>query len=460
MLPKIAIVGRPNVGKSSLLNLLAGRMISIVDAMAGVTRDRISATVDLPTEAGKSLTVEAIDTGGHGIEDVQNLTAEVERQIAHALAEADMVLFVVDAQTGITPLDHEVARLLRASQTVKGGHSKPILVVANKVDGPSHESAAFEAMQLGFGEPVMVSATSGFHKHDLFDAVRHRIEKLIAQGRVSREPRPDPGILLAIIGKRNAGKSTLVNALAGSDRVIVSEQEGTTRDSVDVRFEVGGKVFTAIDTAGVRKRKSMKQDIEYYSHHRALRSIRRADVCLLLIDATVPVSQVDKQLGNEILKHHKPTILVVNKWDMVEDKHDQDEYLEYLDKTMQGFRFAPIAFVSAAKQDGIEDLLAMANNLHAQCGHRVTTGELNRVLQQIIAERAPSSKVGHRPRIFYASQVGVNPPTVVLWVNDPAMFDNTYQRFLLNRFRDVLPYSEVPIDLQIRRRSRVQLDGE
>jgi GTPase len=452
MLPKVVIVGRPNVGKSSLLNLLAGKMVSIVDPTAGVTRDRVSAHVELVPEFRDKHAkfVELVDTGGYGIEDVQDLTADVERQIAYGMAEADLILFVVDAQQGILPLDREVAKLLREQRGRGRENQAKIVLVANKVDGPSHEPFAYEAMQLGFGEPVLVSAASGHHKGMLIDAVLENID----WEKVGEARPPDAGLMLAIVGKRNAGKSTLVNALAGAPRVIVSEKEGTTRDSVDVRFEIDDKVYTAIDTAGVRKTKSLAGDIEYYSHHRALRSVRRADVVLFLFDASVPVSQVDHQLGNEIQKHFKPTVIVVNKWDLAQGKATQDEYAEYLDKEMKGLDFAPIVFTVAKDADGLKEVLALARNLHEQASHRVTTSELNQVMEQLLKEKTPTSGIGRRPKIYYATQLGVNPPTIGLFVNDPSMFDNSYQRFLINRFRELLPFAEVPIKLIIRGREK------
>ena len=436
--------------------MLAGRRISIVDAMPGVTRDRISATVQLPPSLSdeSSQTIELVDTGGHGIEDTQDLTAQVERQIALGVDQADMILFVVDAQSGILPLDQQVGQLLR---TYAG--RRPVLLVVNKVDGPSHEAAAAEAHRLGAGEPVMVSATSGYNKSALIDVIRRKLDVVPGAGEV-QSASADAGVLLAIVGKRNAGKSTLVNALTGTERVIVSEIEGTTRDAVDVRFELEGNVFTAIDTAGVRKRKSMRQDLEYYGHHRALRSMRRADVVLLLIDASVPVSQVDSKLSREILQHYKPCVIVVNKWDLAESDHTQQQYMDYLDKAVKGLVFAPILFVSAAHQEGLADLVAMAMNLHQQAGHRVPTAQLNRIAEQILAERTAVSKVGKRPKVYYVTQLAIHPPTIGLFVNDPDLFDPTYKRFLVNRLRDELPYSEVPIKLLIRPRSRVPKAGQ
>lgn len=453
MLPKIVIVGRPNVGKSSLLNVLAGRRVSIVDPTAGVTRDRVATTIEVPGvyKGDDPDFAELIDTGGYGIEDSMDLTAEVEQQIAHGLAEADLILFVVDAQTGIVPLDRTVAKVLRTS----GAQSKPVVLVANKVDAENHEAGMYEAAALGFGEPIGISAKTKHHLYQLYDAIRSQIDFTVER----QEKAPEPGILVALVGKRNAGKSTLINALAGSDRVIVSEKEGTTRDSVDVRMELdtkdGKKVFTCIDTAGVRKTKSLAGDIEFYSQHRSLRSVRRADVCLLLVDAAVPISQVDVQLVGEINKHHRPTVIVVNKWDLAEEKYTQEQYVEYLDDALKGLGFAPIIFISAAKEEGMAEVVAMALNLHEQASHRVTTGELNRFIELVMQERGPAaSKGGKRPKVYYATQLETNPPTIALFVNDPDLFDKNYQRFLMNRMRDELPFAEVPIKLLVRARTR------
>lgn len=456
-LPKIVITGRPNVGKSSLFNMLIGRRMSIVDPTPGITRDRVSAVAELPSslhgQMARPCFVELTDTGGHGIEDIDHLTDQVEQQIAYGLDEATLILFVVDAQSGLTTLDEQVGRMLRTIHASQSTLTARIIVVANKVDGISHELSALEATRLGFGQPVMVSATSGYRKAELFEMLRTRLERLTGtSGEVAATHRPDPGVLMAIVGKRNAGKSTLVNTLAGEPRVIVAETQGTTRDAIDVRFQIDGETITAIDTAGVRKRKSLSGDIEFYSHHRSLRSIRRAHVVLFLIDATVPVSQVDKQLGNEVLHHYKPTVIVVNKWDLAEEHHTQEEYAHYLDRALLGFSYAPIAFISASSGQGMREVVAMAMNLHQQANHRVTTGELNRVMKQILVERTPHAKLGNHPKIYYASQIDTHPPTVGLWVNRPQMFDNNYQRFLLNRLRDRMPWSEVPIKLLIRPR--------
>lgn len=450
-LPRIAIVGRPNVGKSSLMNRLAGRKISIVDPTAGVTRDRVATTIEVPgNEPGDDARLATlIDTGGYGIEDSMQLTAEVEQQIAQGLADADLVLFLIDAQSGVVPLDETVAHVLRTTADKK----KPILIVANKVDAENLEPAGYDALRLGFGDPVMVSATTRHNLNALYRAIHGHIDFEKYTDEDERDS--DAGILVAVVGKRNAGKSTLVNALAGEQRVIVSEKEGTTRDSVDVRCQIEDKVFTLIDTAGVRKNKSLADDIEYYSQHRSLRSVRRADVCLLLVDASVPISQVDHQLVNEITKHHRPTVVVINKWDLAEQEHTQDEYVAYLDDALKGLAFAPIVFTTASQGEGMREAVALALNLYEQANHRMGTSALNRAIEEIAAERGPSNKHGRHAKLYYATQTGVSPPTVVLFVNDADLFDNNYRQYLINRMRDYVDFSEVPIRLFIRGKDKM-----
>ena len=392
-----------------------------------------------------------IDTGGYGIKDAMDLTVQVEQQIASGLAEADMVMFVVDAQSGLTTLDHTVAQVLRTSAG-SGNNRKPILLVANKVDADNWEPVAYNAMQIGFGEPVMVSANTKYGINTLCNTIHERLDFTQFN---DEDDEAMEGIKVALVGKRNAGKSTLVNALAGEERVIVSEKEGTTRDSVDVKIQVGDKDFTLIDTAGVRKTKSLAGDIEFYSQHRSLRSVRRADVCLLLVDASLAISQVDHQLVNEIVKHNRPTVIVVNKWDLAEDEYTQDEYVEYLDDALKGLSFAPIVFVSATEQEGMREAVAMALNLYEQANHRMGTSELNRAIEEITAERGPSNKRGKHAKIYYATQVDVSPPTIALFVNDDDLFNNNWQQYLINRMREYVAFSEVPIKLLIRGKEKL-----
>jgi len=328
-LPIVAIVGRPNVGKSSLLNCLVGRRIAIVDSVPGVTRDRIIAPVPLADGY-----VELLDTGGFvaaakrdrspaqpATGKGNDLTEQVARQIEYAVASAELILFVVDAQAGVQPLDRAAARMLRRQ-------NKPVILVANKVDAPDTRVELGELSALGAGEPMPVSALHHRGTEDLLQAVAGKL------GPLGRQRPPEPVMKLAIVGKRNVGKSTFINTLAGAQRVIVSEVPGTTRDSVDVQVEMEGRTLLAIDTAGIRKRRQLADDVEYYGLHRALRSIRRADVVLFMIDATEPVGRVDKQLGGYISGLFKPTVLVLNKWDLAEDRADREEYAPYLTGAM------------------------------------------------------------------------------------------------------------------------------
>jgi len=453
---EIAIVGRPNVGKSSLLNMLAGRRVAIVDPTAGVTRDRLSVQITLPpTATAPERRVDLVDTGGYGLsgsaEDATGpkLTRLVERQIELALESASLILFVVDAQTTVTPLDRNVAKMLRGANL-----RVPVLLVANKVDAPVHEAGAYETMTLGFGEPIFISATTGYNKFELLEAIADALPQPPDQTGPTTDSSAPP--CMAIVGKRNAGKSTLVNALAGDERVIVSDIEGTTRDAIDVPIRRDDMAFTLVDTAGLRKAKSLDGDLEYYGHHRALRSIRRADVVLLLVDATVPVSQVDKTLAKEILKHFKPVVIVVTKWDLAEDRTTPEAFGEYFVKALPALSFAPVAIVSAQEDEGLDELLETASQLNAQAGQRVGTGEMNRLMERWVEEHPPPSRTGKRCRIYYATQLGVHPPTIGLFVNDPDRFDATYQRYLINRCREELPYPEVPIRLVIRARRSIK----
>jgi GTP-binding protein len=469
-LPQVAIVGRPNVGKSSLLNRLAGRRVSIVDPTPGVTRDRVAAVVEIPAPSdtprgtpGRSM--EFIDTGGYGVyaaegkrfddigADLSTLTKDIEAQIKAAIEQADVILFVIDAQSGLTALDRTIADLIR-----RRGQADKVLPVANKCDGEEWISHAAEGAALGFGEPACVSATSRFGMRRLLESLYDRVANAQAKPQAAPGTAPKDELKLAIVGKRNSGKSTLINAWAGEERVIVSEIAGTTRDSIDVRFEIEGRSILAIDTAGVRKRKSFADDIEFYAHTRMEASIRRADVVLLLVDATAEVSQVDQKLAQELQEQYKPTIIVVTKWDLARKKLKTEAYVDYLTQQLRGLEFAPIIFISAKTGEGLKDLVAMAFNLHEQAGHREPTARLNEAMEQIMKQRGPAAKGGKRAKVLYMSQVDIFPPTIVMVVNDPTLFEGTYERYLLNELREVLPFSEVPIKLIFKKRERMPLE--
>jgi GTP-binding protein len=478
-IPRITIVGRPNVGKSSLLNMLAGSKVSIVDPTAGTTRDRVSALVELPDpDGGPPRAVELTDTGGFGAyaeegqrfnevgADLATLRGDIEAQIAHAVESADLILFCVDAQAGVTPLDREVARRLREGRLGPDGAGRGrggpgvsglVRVIATKVDGPKWEAHAHELSSLGFGEPLLCSARNNYFRRDLVDAIVRALPP------DDGEPGPRPDLTVAIIGKRNAGKSSLVNALAGQERVIVSEIAGTTRDAVDVRVESDGRSVLVIDTAGLRRKKSFANRIEWWAFDRARRSIDRADVVLLLVDATEPVSQVDQQLAMLVQKSWKPCVLVVTKWDLVEGRVGPrgrpvtpEDYGAYLRDELKGLDFAPISLVSARTGLNVRETVGLAFELKAQGELRVGTGQLNRLVREIIERRGPASKLGTFAKVYYVAQVRGSPPTIVLVVNKPSLFDPGYMRFLENRLREELPFAEVPIRILVRARRRKQ----
>jgi GTP-binding protein len=483
--PRIAIVGRPNVGKSSLFNRLARRRVSIVDDIPGVTRDRVDLVleIDPPVESPRGTQpIEAvlIDTGGYGVytaegrrynevgEDLTRLTPDIENQIRAARQMAEVVIFMVDAQAGITALDETVSRMLR-EESIPG----VVIPVASKVDSDAWVAHGLEAAGFGLGEPSLISSTSGRGVRELIDRLHGVLATVMADraamGEADAErkrptPRPIVGeavvdLKVAMVGRRNVGKSTLINALAGEPRMIVSEIAGTTRDAVDVRFERDGQAIVAIDTAGLRKKKSFAEDVEFYAYHRMLEAIGRCDVAVLLLDATREVSQVDKKLSQELQDRYTPTVIVVNKIDQLDKgKVSPEDYLEYLTEQLRGLDYAPIVFISAKEGDGLDEMLALCTTLHAQSGHREPTASLNKTIETILQNRGPSSRLGRQARLYYASQVGVHPPHIVLKVNRPELFEGNYERYLMNRIREELPFSEVPIRLEFAARGRKTLD--
>lgn len=439
--PKVAIVGRPNVGKSSLFNWLAGKRVAIVDPTAGVTRDRVTFLLE---RAGRY--VELVDTGGMGNLDKDGLTDDIERQIQIAIDEASLVVFLVDAQTGLTEHDRMVARRLRE-------FGRPVLHVVNKCDSPELQRQATEFYKMG-RDLYFVSVRAGLGKEEVLDAI-------FEQTPIETEPDfRDVEMKLAVVGKRNSGKSTFINTLAQSERMIVSEVAGTTRDSVDVHFQHDGRTFIAIDTAGVRRAKSMSDSIDFYSYTRAQRSIRRADVVFHLMDASIPVSKVDKQLSGYIIEQAKPCVFVINKWDLVKDQTTTEEFNDYLNSEFSELTFAPRVFITAQTGKNMHGLIDVAVSLYKQGASRVTTGELNRLVEGAINTQQPPMRRNRRMKIFYTTQVAVMPPTLIFFCNDPKLVDPTWQRFLMNYLRDSVPYHEIPIKTFLRSRDKSRANSD
>ena len=431
--PIVAIVGRPNVGKSTLFNVLAGRRISIVEPTSGVTRDRISTT--LKSADGEE--VELVDTGGMGVGDRDVLADHVEGQISQAIRDGDVFVFVTDATAGISAHDREIAKRLRT-------FDKPVILVANKAESDRTAAAAAEFHSLGFGEPLLVSAV---HQRNT-GAVRDCIFELAEAGTAGETASPE--MKIAIVGQRNVGKSTFINALANENRVIVSELPGTTRDAVDVRFERDGKVFVAIDTAGVRKKRQIAGSIQFYSQVRTEESIRRAGVVLFLVDAEKTISQVDKKTADYIHAHLKPCVIVVNKWDLAKGI-PTDEYVKYIAAQLPGLQVAPITFASALKKRRISQTVDIAMSLWKQARTRVSTSELNTVIESLKRKPQRGGASRRRPKIYYGTQVGITPPEIVLFVNSPQHFNSTARRFIANFLRTQLPFGEIPIAVRYKK---------
>jgi GTP-binding protein len=442
--PVVALVGRPNVGKSTLFNRLAGEPLAIVDDTPGTTRDRIFADSEWN---GREFHI--IDTGGidpsMGREKPLSIGSadfiqEIRQQAAIAIDEADVVLFITDASTGVTPADVEVATLLRKNQKVIDGKEfPPVLLVVNKADNTQLRDDAVQFYELGLGDPYPISAQHGTGTGDLLDAL---VEVFAPEG----EAVEDESVKIAIVGKPNVGKSSLLNRLIGEERSIVSPIPGTTRDAVDTRFVFENIPITLIDTAGIRRRGKIDPGVEKYSVIRSLRAIERCDVALLVIDATSGISAQDAHIAGTILESWKSTVVVVNKWDAVEkDTFTMNEYSDKIRVELNFMSYVPILFISAKTGQRVQQVLPMALKVQEERLLRLSTGQLNRVLHQAQDDHAATSKSGHALRLYYATQVRSDPPTFIIYVNDPKLAHFTYLRYLENQLRKEFPYTGTPI---------------
>jgi GTP-binding protein len=438
--PIVAIVGRPNVGKSTLFNRLIGERRAIVEDEPGTTRDRVYGTTDW---GGVEFTI--IDTGG--LQDDQELVGEPTdvlarhtRDQAHAaIAEADVIVFMVDGKAGMNAGDHEVAEILRRAD-------KPTILVANKAESADRRDAVYEFYELGLGDPLAISSYHGTGTGDLLDRI---VEALPAV----EEDEEIEGPAIAIVGRPNVGKSRLLNALIGQERSIVSDIPGTTRDSLDTVLEWAGQPVTLIDTAGIRRRGRIDRGIEQYSVLRSMRAIDRADVVLLVIDATEGFTAQDLHIAGYVAEQKKGIVVVVNKWDLVEkDSSTMDEFREEARRQLDFMPYAPLVFVSAKFGQRVHQVLDTALAVVSERHKRVPTAALNKMLKEAVAAHPPPSKPGKWLKFYYATQADISPPTFIIFVNDPTQIHFTYRRFLENQLRDAFGFTGTAIRLSFRGR--------
>ncbi len=429
--PLVAIVGRPNVGKSTFFNKVVGKKISIVEDFPGVTRDRLYADAEW---CGHYFTM--VDTGGLELKSTDQMWKHIQKQAEIAIETADVIILFTDAKTGLNSSDEDVAMKLRKS-------GKPVVLAVNKLDNYD-PIKLYEFYNLGLGEPFGISAEHGTGIGELLDEVVANLDK---QG----ERDDDDSIKLAVVGKPNAGKSSLCNKLLGFDRTIVSDIAGTTRDAIDTLFEYKGQRFTLIDTAGIRKKKSVEEDLEYYSVLRALGAIRRADVCIMMIDANEGITEQDVKICGYFHEQGKPSVIVMNKWDLVEKdtntinlfNNDLKEELKFMDY------FVPI-YVSAKNGLRTDKILDLATEVLENANRRVSTGQLNDLILDCVRASEPPSMNGKRLKIRYATQISSNPPTFVLFVNESALMHFSYRRYLENCIRKAFDFKGTPIKIIVR----------
>ena len=435
----VAIVGRPNVGKSTLFNRLTAARTAIEEKNPGVTRDRI---YGLSEWRGTNLVL--IDTGGITFGKEDEITTQVKKQVELAVEEAKVIIFLLDGRDGLTPFDSEVAALLRRS-------GKPVLPVINKVDLFDLEALKYEFFKLGFGEPLPVSAAHGRGVGELLD---HIIELL--PDRVENESLyPPEAIKVALIGRPNVGKSSLINAILGKERVIVTSVPGTTREAVDTYFEFDNQPCVLIDTAGMRKKSKVKDDVEYYSVLRALKAIQRADIAMLVLDGTLQVTEQDQKLAGYVEEAGRGLILVVNKWDLVrKEGGGRERFLEDIDESLSFVPYAPAAFVSALTGWKVDTIFPLIKQAWEEQHKRISTALLNELLEDVLMVNPHPTVKGKEVKLFYVTQPEVKPPSFVFFVNEPQLIHFSYRRYLENRLREAFNFYGTPIRIKFKKRQR------
>lgn len=426
--PIVAIVGRPNVGKSTLFNKLTGKRISIVEDKPGVTRDRIYAEVEWLSHK-----FTMIDTGGIEPESEDIILSQMKRQAEIAIETADVIVFMVDAREGLTPADYEVANLLRKTK-------KPVLTVVNKVDNAALEDNKYEFYNLGVGEVIAISAGQALGIGDMLDEIVKHFEE------APQEDEEGALIKVAIIGKPNAGKSSLLNRLVGEERVIVSDIPGTTRDAIDSYVEIGDDKFLFIDTAGIRRKSKIKEEVERYSVLRAIASIERADICVVVVDATEGVSDQDEKIAGLAHEAGKGIVIIVNKWDLIEkDTNTMNEHLERIRNSLSFISYAPVVFISAKTGQRVEKMIELVKYVANQHSMRIKTGALNEVISTAVMMKQPPIERGKPLKIYYVTQASTQPPTFIFFVNYTNIIHFSYERYLENQIRQHFGLEGTPI---------------
>jgi GTP-binding protein len=455
--PVVALVGRPNVGKSTLFNRLAGERLAVVDDRPGTTRDRLVAESEW-----NGVAFDIVDTGGIDPTDLSRTEPlsldsadyidSIRAQAQMAARDADLILFLVEVESGVTPADEEIAQILRKQQTkVDGNAFPPILLVVNRCDNASRRAAASEFFSLGMGEPYPISALHGTGTGDLLDQLVASF-KSQATGDSAAD---DEIVSIAIVGRPNAGKSSLLNRLLGEERVIVSPIPGTTRDAIDTALTYHGQKITLIDTAGIRRRGRIVPGVEKYSVLRALKAVERADVVLLIVDASEGITAQDTHIAGMVIDKHKSVVLLINKWDLIEkDSFTMETYSDQIRAGLNFMPYIPVLFISAKTGQRLHQVLPTALRVQEERLRRIPTGEMNRLLQRALTAHPPPTHKGKTLNILFASQVRTDPPTFLFHVNDPALVHFTYERFLENRIREQYGFLGTPIRLSFRKRGR------
>ena len=434
--PLVAIVGRPNVGKSTFFNKVVGRKISITEDRPGVTRDRLYADAEW---RGKNFSL--VDTGGIELKSDDTMWKEIKKQAEVAIETAQVILFFVDGKEGLTTSDYDVADMLRRSK-------KPVILVVNKIDEYS-EDKIFEFYSLGLGEPFPVSSEHSTGIGDVLDEAVSWFEKY--------DNEEDDSIKIAVVGKPNAGKSSLVNKLLGFERSIVTDIAGTTRDAIDTKFSYDGKNYTIIDTAGIRKKSKVEDDVEYYSVMRAFDAVRRADVCLLVVDSTEGLTEQDTKIIGYVHEQGKPSVVVMNKWDLIEkDTHTINRFEDKLKEDLKFMDYFKSIYVSAKTGQRTERIRSAVDEVYANARRRIATGTLNDLISDTVRANEPPSYNGRRLKVYYSSQVSVAPPTFVLFVNSTDLLHFSYERFLENTLRKCFNFQGTPIKILTREKSDKQ----